>query len=260
MAKVGIIGLGWLGEKIAEALSAKHSIYSTTTSIEKSEQLNIKGLNPKVVRFSEELMDAPTLWKDVEELDILIITVPFSERVNSFDHLSAKIKALSQFIGKFKGQMFFMSSTSVYPNLPNEFAESDLPTESVVSERLIKEIYPQINILRLAGLMGGDRLLMKYKVSDLDHPVNHIHYSDVCAVIERMIELRSESQLYNVVAPMHPTKQEVIDAQKNTSNKGIAISEGRKISCLKLMSELDFEFKYPDPRLFHVDNPDELRQ
>jgi hypothetical protein len=251
MGKIGIIGFGWLGEKISEALRAKHSIYTTTTSIEKCEKLKAKGLNPKVVSFSEGMNEPPILWEAVEDLDILIITVPFSGKDISLDHLSAKVRSLSQFIGKFKGQMFFMSSTSVYPNVAKEFSESDLPSESVISERLIKDIYPQVNILRLAGLMGGDRLLTNYKISNLDLPVNHVHYSDVCTVIEKMIELKSDSQLYNVVAPLHPTKQEVLDAQRNTSHKSTSISEGRKISCLKLMSGLDFKFKYPDPRLFH---------
>ena len=119
---------------------------------------------------------------------------------------------------------------------------------------MIKNNYPQINILRLAGLMGDKRLLCNYNISDVDSIVNHIHYIDICSVIYKMINSQSQSKIYNVVAPIHPTKKEIIDIQKNNIvlEKYEPTIIGRKISSSKLIQELDFTFQYPDPRYFHL--------
>jgi len=121
----------------------------------------------------------------------------------------------------------------------------------VESESFILEKFPQANILRLGGLMGGERLLKNYNISNLDQLVNHIHYADICSVIEKMLERHSESKVYNVVAPVHPNKEEVINAQKGLPYSGTRTDTGRIISPEKLISELDFQFQYPDPRYFH---------
>jgi len=144
-----------------------------------------------------------------------------------------------------------MSSTGVYPDAPGEYAEESLSPDEVAGERMIINKYPQANILRLAGLMGDNRLLKNYNVSNLDAPVNHIHYEDICHIIEKMIERGSEGKLYNIAAPKHPSKAQVINTQKNLPFPKEAIGEGKIILSSKLTSELDFIFKYPDPKDFH---------
>jgi hypothetical protein len=249
---MGIVGCGWLGERIAASVCGEYSIRSTTTSHKKFELLNARGFNPAIVSFSEDFhKPAPLLWKEVPDLDVVVITVPFPNKNSSLTSQSAMIANLSSFLGDYKGQMFFMSSTSVYPDVQQEFDEADLPLVEVGAERLIRSAYPQVNILRLAGLMGGNRLLSNYQVSNLELPVNHVHYIDVCGVVKKMIALHSTSRLYNVVAPMHPTKAAVIAAQKNDSCPDSISTKGRIISCQRLVSEIDYQFGYPDPRLFH---------
>jgi hypothetical protein len=90
----------------------------------------------------------------LESLDVLIITIPISEKSCCISSLYNRIQNLSAFIGDFKGQMFLMSSTGVYPDMPKEFHEEDVPVEKVSGERMVKNKYPQVNILRLGGLMG----------------------------------------------------------------------------------------------------------
>lgn len=253
MKKVGIIGCGWLGSRIAKMLSEKFLIYTTTTTTEGSERLRAAGYQSTVVNFMDyQLPGQFPEWQLIDDIDILIITVPISEKSCDINSLYNRIQNLASFIGNFKGQMFLMNSTGVYPDIEKEYSEEDLSIDSVSGERMMKSRYPQVNILRLAGLMGDGRLLSKYNVANLDAVVNHVHYLDIGAILMKMMEQGSEGKLYNVVAPLHPTKAEVINSQKNIPYSEEHLTEGRRISSAKLISELGFVFRYPDPRYFHL--------
>jgi hypothetical protein len=247
--KVGIIGCGWLGYRIAENFRGQFEVYTTTTTDNKKEKLTASGCHPTVVRFPDDtVLKDLKHWDALSTLDIIIITVPFSGK----DSLTNRAQNLFSFIGDFKGQLLFMSTTGVYPDIAKEFSEDDVSPDSVLGERMIKEKFPQVNILRLAGLMGDDRLLRKYNVANLHLAVNHIHYLDICAVLKKIIELELNSKSYNVVAPLHPAKSEVINAQNNIPCVAQTEVGGRKVSSGKLRSELNFVFKFPDPRSFHL--------
>ncbi|UFH32963.1 NAD(P)-binding domain-containing protein [Chryseobacterium sp. C-71] len=252
MKKLGIIGFGWLGNHIAKRLSEQYEIFATTTTASKIESIESKGYHASLIRFSHELYSEMKEWKVAKELDAIFICVPFSGLRGAKVPMNDKRQNLLNFLGDYKGQLFLASSTGVYPETEKEFTEDDQPAKEVESESFILEKFPETNILRLAGLMGGDRLLKNYNISGLDQLVNHIHYSDIVSVIEKMLENNSESKVYNVVAPIHPNKEEVINAQKDLPYNGERTAIGRTISPEKLITELDFEFQFPDPRYFHL--------
>ncbi|WP_288446495.1 hypothetical protein [uncultured Chryseobacterium sp.] len=253
MKKIGIIGYGWLGERMAPFLSKRYTLSATTTTESKAHELNKRGINAITATFPDYQLSEPvSQWKDIQDADALIITIPVSEKSCCVSSLYNRIQNLSAFIGDFKGQMFLMSSTGVYPDLAKEFTEEDVPLEKVSGERMLRSKYPQLNILRLGGLMGDDRLLKKYNVSNLDHAVNHIHYADIGRIISEMIERKTESRLYNVTAPLHPAKSQVINAQKDIIDDEEFEVKGKKVLSSKLISELDYVFQYPDPRTFHL--------
>jgi len=252
MKKIGIIGCGWLGSHIAERLSGQYEIFVTTTSPSKIEGLTSKGYHTTLVDFPNDLSETMTEWKVAPQLDAVIITVPFAGVRGAEIPLQEKAQNLLTFLGDYKGQLFLMSSTGVYPETEKEFTEDDRSADEVPSESVIKSIFPHVNILRLAGLMGDQRLLKNYNISNLDLLVNHIHYADICSVVEKMLNNQSQSKVYNVVAPVHPNKEEIINAQKDLPYSGKRTTKGRTISPSKLISELDFEFEYPDPRYFHL--------
>ncbi|MEI6948676.1 hypothetical protein V9K67_15895 [Paraflavisolibacter sp. H34] len=251
MKKIGIVGCGWLGYRIATALCTRYSIYTTVSSFDKAAPLEAKGFHPTVISFAETNAPIPP-WSVADELDVLIITVPLVGKQSLPDVIERRMNKLASFIGDYPGQLFFMSSIGVYTQASGEVAEDSLPSEQVPGELLITNKYPQTNILRLGGLMGDDRLLSKYPVANLDMAVNHIHYEDICAVIEKMIQEKSSSKLYNVVAPLHPGKAEVISAQKNLPLTETGPPTGRILSSFKMVSELRFTFSFPDPRTFHI--------
>jgi len=252
MQNLGIIGYGWLGNHIAERLSNRYNIFATTTTASKSQDLNTKGYYATLVSFPDELDPNMKHWEVAKDLDAIIISVPFSGLRGAQIPMNDKRQNLVNFLGDYKGQLFLMSSTGVYPETEQEFTEDDKPAQEVESESFILEKFPQTNILRLAGLMGDQRLLKNYNISNLDQLVNHIHYSDICTVVEKMLDNQSQSKVYNVVAPIHANKEEVINAQKDLPYKGERTTVGRTISPAKIISELDFEFQYPDPRYFHL--------
>lgn len=252
MKKLGIIGCGWLGNHIAERLSNQYEIFATTTTESKIEDLESKGYQTTLVSFPNELDTEVKEWEVASQLDVIIISVPFSGIRGAQIPMHDKRENLLKFIGDFKGQLFLMSSTGIYPQDAKEFTEENQPAENVESESFILEKCPQTNILRLAGLMGDQRLLKNYNISSLDQLVNHIHYADICSVVEKMLDHQSQYKVYNVVAPIHPNKEEVINAQKGLPYDGERTTFGRIISPEKLIKELNFEFQYPDPRYFHL--------
>lgn len=256
MKKIGIIGYGWLGARISASISDQYEIYATTTTVEKANELNAEGTHAIVASFPDyQLSESYPQWEAVKNLDVLIITIPISEKSCCVSSLYNRIQNLSSFIGDFKGQMFLMSSTGVYPDTEKEFTEIDVPVENVSGERMVRNKYPQVNILRLGGLMGDNRLLKNYNVSNLDFAVNHIHYKDIAGIFLKMIEKGTERCLYNVTTPLHPSKAHVINTQRNIENGEESVEvKGKKILSSKLVSELGYIFQYPDPRKFHEVN------
>ncbi|WP_312824247.1 hypothetical protein [Epilithonimonas sp.] len=251
MKKLGIIGCGWLGNHIAERLSNRYKIFATTTTESKIEDLKSKGFNVTLASFPDEPNPEMKKWEVASQLDSIIIGIPFSGIRGMQVSMRDRQHNLRKFLGDYKGQLFLMSSTGVYPEIDTDFKEEDKSPNEVESENFILEKFPQTNIMRLAGLMGDNRLLKNYNISNLDMLVNHIHYADICSVFEKMLKNNSQSKVYNIVAPIHPNKEEVINAQKGLPYSGERTTKGRTISAEKLIKELDFEFQYPDPRYFH---------
>lgn len=257
MEKIGIIGCGWLGLHLAKHLSRQYKIYGTTTSEEKCSQLEKLGFESDVHAFSDvEIERDAKPWKILQDLDAVIITIPFPKNTE-FERLRNRFENVIHFIKNFDKPIFLMSSIGIYPQIDEEINETNVLEEYLNKnilgvETLMKNEFPQINILRLAGLMCDSRVFSNYKISNPEQIVNHVHYEDICLIIKKMISRKMISKTYNVVAPQHPTKQEVIDFQKYGKEKNHITDQnkGRKIVSSILETELDYQFLHPDPKKF----------
>jgi nucleoside-diphosphate-sugar epimerase len=226
MIKISILGCGWLGLPLAKRLIEKgNSVNGSTTSENKLSILKDAGINPFLVTLESESI-SESINTFLAESEILIIDIPPKLRAVNPDSekkvFVEKIKNLIPFIEKsIIKKVLFVSSTSVYGD------ENDLITEEITSnpetesgkqlllaeEMLQKNQNFETTILRFGGLIGVDRhpvtsLSGKENLANADAPVNLIHQKDCISIIEEIINQSKWNDVFNAVAPFHPTRED----------------------------------------------------
>ncbi len=242
MKKGLIIGKGWLGSRLEKYLE-KQFLIETTKRISDAENC-----------FSIDF-DHYKSEKIKHNHDFVIVTIPFGRR-NNLEDLQKRFQHLIDFLDDYNNQLILLSSTA--PENNEIISENSIETFYLNNpyysiENQLKEKFNQLIILRLGGLMGDDRFLSKYidlYSQNLSQMVNHIHYLDICQVIENLINSNKNSSIYNVVAPKHPTKEEVLEYQLNKEIISATNREGKIISSQKIQDEFNYEFLYPNPVYF----------
>lgn len=242
MKKGLIIGKGWLGSRIEKQLCNNFS-FTTTKRI--SDDANCIAIN---------FDDAVEPNAEINSYDCIIITIPFGKR-HGIEELNQRFNNLIKYLAHYKNQLFLISSTGIYPAIEQEIKEDTLSDSELLSpyidiEKTMRKNFPQVNILRLGGLMGDDRYLGKYlkpNTTHLDHVVNQIHFQDVIEIINLLIHKNSTSQIYNLTTPLHPTKEEILAHQQGIAIQSEKIAKGKLILSDKITNELDYKFIKPNP-------------
>lgn len=263
MFDISILGGGWIGVPLAEKLASM--AYSLQIS-QSSQTKTIQNPAIKLIQWRAEVnMPEPT-WESILHAKTIIWTIPPRRKINGdhfyLDVLRDFVRILNQ---KKYQQVIFLSSTSVYKaenSLVNEESalEGNLMSQA---EDILQRIQNPLLILRLGGLMGGERYVAKYyagkKVPAANHPVNYVHRTDVLEIISQCIS----SQLtgtYNVVAPQHPIKSELVKLECDRRGLELPLEyledkEATKVvSSDKLIQAIPYSFQYPDPLLFPIEN------
>ena len=250
--KIGIIGCGWLGTRVAQKLEKENEIFVTTRSDENTSDLKKLGFETFQIDFNQKFeLKTAELFRS---LDIIIVSLPVSKKKFS-ETISQNAK---EFLGDFKGQMIFFSSVGVYPHedgIYTEESKENLNKNIFEAEKFYKNAFPQINILRFGGLMGDERRFSNYfknkAIPQPDDVVNHIHYEDIAEITQLLIQNKIESKIYNIVAPLHPTKEQVLDYQvNNIESKVENLENGRIVLGTLLENELEYNFIKPNPIYF----------
>ena len=240
---IAIIGCGWVGERLAPYLKSKnYEVLATTTSPEKIESLKEIASEVHLLDFnSAENFDF------LNDVDVAIFSMPISR--NSWHEGFQKLDK------KFPKTILF-SSTGIYPTENGTYAETqteNLRSDILASENLVREKYPQTNILRFGGLMGDERNLQNFfKNRSPENPekaTNYIHYEDILNIVEMIFNSNKNSEIYNLVAPEHPTIAEVLVLNKD-ENSDISENSSRIVSSEKLIQNFNYKFIHPNPKYF----------
>ncbi len=219
---IGIIGCGWLGLPLAKYLvNHGYNVYGSTTSLDKLDQLKEFDIIPFHIRISENKIEG-----DVQGLlanvDILIVNVPPKLRgkgpkqnyVKKIELLHTHLKNTAV------KKVIFISSTSVYGDIDGKIDEDTTPKPSTESGKqllqseniLLNDKNLKTTVIRFGGLIGPNRhpvtlLSGRENLKNGNAPVNLIHLDDCIGIINKVINLKSSTKIFNAVYPYHPSKK-----------------------------------------------------
>ena len=253
-----ILGCGWVGEEVAKYYTGKGwQVYATCTSAEKKDYLTSLGLDVAVVNFDEEvsISEFPTTF------DFVLNSIPASSR-SSVSEISNRFENVRNYLQTINyNKQIYLSSIGIYPDkdgIFNEDCKEDLNERLFVAERKVELL--NSHIYRLGGLFGKNRIFAKYFANRVcttgDQPANFIHLDDVVALITKGFESDLNNRIYNLVAPEHPSKKEVILASaakynfEPPSSFQPENSFQKMVAGLRIINELNYSFKYSSPLIF----------
>jgi nucleoside-diphosphate-sugar epimerase len=286
MKKISVLGCGWLGLPLAKSLLEKgYEVKGSTTTSEKISILENAGIVPHFVTLSavEGQNNSNEIDYFLSNSEILIIDIPPKLRGNQSDASTAlsrtfvsKIQNLIPYIEKSSIEnVLFVSSTSVYADLPLDCARGDknIITEATVpnpdnesgKQLFDAEILLQNNpnfkttIVRFGGLIGEDRhpihfLAGRENLENPEAPINLIHQVDCIGIIEAILKQVQNNKLsfgetFNAVAPFHPSRKEYYSKKALELNLPLPKfdeskpSVGKIISSEKIESVLGYKFQ-----------------
>lgn len=260
------MGCGWLGFPLAKKLIEKgNSVNGSTTSENKLSTFKDFNINPFLVTLDSESI-SESIQDFLAESEILIIDIPPKLRAANPDSdkkvFVEKIKNLIPFIEKSTvKKVLFVSSTSVYGDDNDLITEETIPnpeTESgkqlFLAEKLLQENQNfETTILRFGGLIGEDRHPVKFlagkeNLENPDAPINLIHLNDCIRIIEAIINQSKWKEVFNAVAPFHPTRAEYYIQKASDMNLSEPKFSSEKSNIKKVISSekieilLDYKF------------------
>jgi nucleoside-diphosphate-sugar epimerase len=264
MRKISILGCGWLGFPLAKKLVEKgFSLNGSTTSENKLSLLKQFGIEPFLVKLSENAVEGKIV-DFLRDSEILIIDIPPKLKGANKESFPGKIKNVLSFIEKSEVEkIVFISSTAVYADDNSVMTESTVPNPDSESGKQLLEAenifqdHPEFEttIVRFGGLIGEDRHPIKYlagkeNLENPEAPVNLIHRDDCIGIIMNIIENGHWNNLFNAVAPFHPTRKTYYSQKANDMNLPLpkfreTTSSGKIIAPQKITEILNYEFLHP---------------
>ncbi|MEN0047587.1 MAG: SDR family oxidoreductase [Bacteroidota bacterium] len=269
MQTVSILGCGWLGLPLGKFLVEKgFKVKGSTTSLDKLSTLSAAGIESFHLAAKPHTIEGKNIAEFFES-DLLILNIPPGRRN---EHVEKDHPAQIQTIIKYTKaeHILFISSTGVYGDTNAIAKEGDelAPTRKSTKALVKVEQYLQsledkkVTILRMSGLVGGDRkagrfFAGKQGVSDPEKPVNMVHREDCIRVIHQVIVQEKWGEIYNVCADEHPSKKAFYIAQTGQLGLELPIfTESTRKDSYKIVSnekvkrELNYQFLHPDPMRF----------
>jgi nucleoside-diphosphate-sugar epimerase len=265
-ATVAVLGCGWLGLPLAQALLTQgHRVLGTTTTPSQLPVLQAAGIEPHLLQLGADFnnADEALLTSILRATDILVLNVPPRSAVaGGYPQLlrpvhravaAARLKAV-----------LFVSTTGVYLDEPRVMREQDaISTRDAASDVLRTEghFVPRYGqwkstVVRLGGLIGPDRapgrfLAARHNLAQGDAPVNLLHLTDAVGVLQTIIEQEIWGHTLNICASLHPSRREFYPAaaeylglQPPTFKP--EYSSGKLIDNSLMRSLVPYDFKHDD--------------
>lgn len=255
-----IVGCGWVGTYVAtKMLEEGHTVWASCTSLEKKQHLEEAGFIAQVIDFDRE---DGAIGLEQHVFDVVLISVPIT-RKDSIDVVETRFMRLVTFLRRltFK-QSLFLGSVGIYPKVSatiseDTFTDAELDPKLLLGESMLRGAFSDINILRLGGLFGFERVMAKYfvdKICEIGYQTaNFVHVVDIDGIIQTMIAHQSQGKTYNVVCPEHPLKKDVIRVSAAKYGYGLPSAflehdkTAKMVSPDRLIAELAYQFEYPSP-------------
>ena len=185
---ISIYGGGWVGAPLAFKLALADFAVRVSASTVHPQAAHP---NIKVLGFRAEPDMSVENWTSMNDAEVQIWAIPPRRKKNAEENY---LKILQEWVDnlplKQVKKIIFLSSTSVYSNVSDtvdENAEINEDSLMAKAEAIVSAAKVPSVILRLAGLMGGDRYVAKYfsgKRNDgANCPINYVHKDDVVALI-----------------------------------------------------------------------------
>jgi len=258
--KVLIVGYGWVGNIFADTcIHAGWQVHATTTSVAKIVAMRQKGIHPYLIDFNDEQEHNPPL---PSFFDLILISVSATKKEELTTCLQ-KFQQLATFLSKTNYSCaVYLSSTGIYPAVHFLIDETNILLEQLDNklfqvEQLLLAKLKHLNILRLGGIFGYDRIPGKHFSNKIcpvaNQPANYIHVDDICSIIWQLYQQGITGQLFNAVSPVHPLKKILIleMAKKYNYTPPLDFQDAAQaekiVSSQKLISQLGYTFHYPDP-------------
>ncbi|MEZ3499109.1 SDR family oxidoreductase [Pantoea sp. KPR_PJ] len=269
MKKVAITGLGWLGMPLGIALTARGwQVTGSKTTPDGVEAARRCGIDAVQLQLTPEMVceaeDLETLFR----VDALVVTLPASRTVEGGEqYMQAVQNVVDTALACQVPRIIFTSSTSVYGGGSGVVKESSPRQPETVAGKTLTVLEnwlhdlpgTQVDILRLAGLVGPDRhpgrfLAGKTGLDRGTHGVNLVHLDDVVSAITLLLQTPRGGRIYNLCAPKHPARADFypqvsrqLGLTPPTFLPSASGETGKLVDGSRICHELGFEYCYDDP-------------
>ena len=264
---ISILGTGWLGLPLGRYLRLKgYEVKGSTTSPKKIHTIVHNDVRPYLIQIDDRVVGEN--GEDFFNTDILIVTIP---PTREFDRYITTMKVVVEQIKQHNiPKVLYTSSTGVYgkqAGLLNETAllqPTSVTSRAVVeAEAILKTAEKDLTILRLAGLVGGNRKAGRFfagkkNLPSGNAPVNLVHQEDCIQIMDQIIEGEYWNETFNVCADVHPPKHVFyrMQAMKHQfvlpefAPDDKTAKDYKIVDNTKLKEKLNYSYLYPDPMVF----------
>lgn len=242
------------------AIARGWKVTATLRNPEKATRLQAMGCQVVLLDFDTPL----DFEREFKEVDFVLNSIPATKRIE-MNAIASRFDKLGAYLNTIKyHRQIFLSSIGIYPSRSGIFSEQH--TDGLDEKLLLAEekllTFPHTSVFRLGGLMGENRILGKYFQNKIcttgGERSNLIHQEDAARMILQAFLLEDElASVYNVVAPEHPYKRDVIlsSAKKYGFELPASFQSSQPVSNKvvdgsKLQRELSYNFLFSDPLEF----------